>query len=111
MAANPLAGEAELFVGGKLHLVKVNMRALPMMCAAVGVETWSDLASAAQKITNIEALTRALLQANRIEVTDDQIAEMDCQQWPERILPALLRFDPSPKDEDSANPPKSRAKK
>lgn len=110
MAANPLAGEAELFVGGKLHLVKVNMRAIPLMCKAVGVETWTDLGQVAQKVTHIEALTRALLDANRIEVTDDEIADMDWQQWFDAILPALLRFSPK-KDEDGANPPKSRAKK
>lgn len=112
MAANPLAGEAELIVGGKTHQVRVSMRAIPMMCAAVGVDTWPALAEAAQKIANMEAITRALLQANRVEVSDEDIADMDAAQWIERVLPALLRYEPAGKKEDAdAHPPKGQAKK
>ena len=111
MAANPLAGEAELFVAGKTHLVRVSMRAIPLMCAAVGVDTWPALADAAQKAIHMEAVTRALLEANGVAVTDDDLAGMDAMQWIDRILPALLRYDPTPKESGDANPQKSRAKK
>lgn len=113
MKANPLAGEAELVVAGKTHLVKVNMRTVPAMCAAVGADTWPELNQAAMKAANMLPITKALLEANRIEVSEDDVADMDALQWPERILPALLRFDPKAKgeaDEAEARPTTARRK-
>lgn len=109
MAANPLAGEAELVVAGVKHLVKVNMRSVPFMCRAIGVDSWPALNEAAQKADNMVPITRALLEANNVTATDDEVADMDAAQWINQVIPALFRYAPK-KDDEETNPRKGQRK-
>lgn len=108
--ANALRGEADLLIGGKTHTICINMGALARISEACGVDNFTDMPAALLKFSNMPKVVRACLEANGLkDVTDDQIAAMDWEQYTGPLLDAILRR--KSKEDAEADPPKGQRKK
>lgn len=112
MTANPLRGEAEIEIGGQKHKICINMGALAAISTAIGVKTFPQMAEAVFEIPNMPKVIRAALDASGIKgVSDEQISDMDWNQYLGPFLDALLRRKSNDNDEVDAHPPKGQRKK